>query len=406
MADLSADVRASRRAGRAAAPASKDLILRKILLYVLGLFLTLGLVGAAGVYVLLARYPADLPDYKQLATYDPPVVTRVHAGDGRLLAEYAIEKRAFVPIAAIPKRVVNAFLSAEDKTFYSHPGIDLPGIVKAVVVNLANLGSERRPVGASTITQQVAKNFLLGGEVSLRRKVKEAILALRIEQAFSKDRILELYLNEIYLGYGSYGVAAAALNYFNKSLDELTVAEAAYLAALPKAPNNYHPLRRAAAAKARRDWVIDRLLDDGSIDPAEAATALAQPLAVRPSDPLQTVSADYFAEELRRELIGRFGEAGLYRGGLLVRATLDPRLQAIADRTLRDGLAAYDRRHGWRGPLARIEPDADWAQRLAAVPPPAGLRDWNLAAVLEVASDGARGGLLGGAEGRGPPAEM
>ncbi|HLB80050.1 MAG TPA: penicillin-binding protein 1A [Dongiaceae bacterium] len=380
--------------------------MRKILLYVLGLFLTLGLVGAAGVYLLLARYAADLPDYKQLATYDPPVVTRVHAGDGRLLAEYAIEKRAFVPIAAIPKRVVNAFLSAEDKTFYSHPGIDLPGIVKAVVVNLANLGSERRPVGASTITQQVAKNFLLGGEVSLRRKVREAILALRIEQAFSKDRILELYLNEIYLGYGSYGVAAAALNYFNKSLDELTVAEAAYLAALPKAPNNYHPLRRAAAAKARRDWVIDRLLDDGSIDPAEAAAAVAEPLVVRPSDPLQTVSADYFAEELRRELIGRFGEAGLYRGGLSVRATLDPRLQAIADRTLRDGLAAYDRRHGWRGPLARIEPDADWAQRLAAVPPPAGLRDWNLAAVLEVASDGARVGLLGGAEGRVPPAEM
>ena len=387
-------------------PAVRDLILRKILFYVLGLFLTLAVVGAAGAYLLFARYAADLPDYKQLATYDPPVVTRVHAGDGRLLAEYAIENRAFVPIGAIPKRVVNAFLSAEDKTFYSHPGIDLPGIVKAVVVNLANLGTERRPVGASTITQQVAKNFLLGGEVSLRRKVREAILALRIEQAFSKDRILELYLNEIYLGYGSYGVAAAALNYFNKSLDELTVSEAAYLAALPKAPNNYHPLRRAAAAKARRDWVIDRMLDNGDIDPAEAAAAIAAPLVVRPSDPMDTVSADYFAEELRRELIARFGEEGLYKGGLSVRATLDPRLQAIADRTLRDGLATYDRRHGWRGPLARIEPDADWAQRLAAVPPPAGLRDWSLAAVLKVASDGARVGLLGGAEGQVPPAEL
>ena len=202
------------------------------------LFATLTVLGAAGLvagYFLVQRYSADLPDISQLEKYDPPVVTRVLAGDGRLLAEYALEKRIFVPIGAIPKRVINAFLAAEDKTFYTNPGIDLRGIAQAMLTNLTRLGSDKRPIGASTITQQVAKNFLLGNEVSLKRKVREIILALRLEKAFSKDRILELYLNQIYLGGGNYGVTAAALNYFNKSLDDLSVGEAAYLASLPKA---------------------------------------------------------------------------------------------------------------------------------------------------------------------------
>ncbi|MEQ9608845.1 MAG: transglycosylase domain-containing protein, partial [Kiloniellaceae bacterium] len=196
----------------------------------------MAIIGAGGLVYVFYHYGRGLPEYSQLADYAPPTVTRVHAGDGSLLAEYATEKRVFVPIEAIPRRVVNAFLSAEDKNFYDHPGVDFTSVARAVVTNIANLATNRRPVGASTITQQVAKNFLLTNEVSYERKIKEAILAFRIEQAFTKETILELYLNEIYLGFGSYGVAAAALNYFNKSLDELTIAEAAYLAALPKAP--------------------------------------------------------------------------------------------------------------------------------------------------------------------------
>ena len=245
--------------------------------FVFTTLVVLGIAGAIAGYVLVQHYSADLPDISQLEKYDPPVVTRVLAGDGRLLAEYAIEKRIYVPIAAIPKRVINGFLAAEDKTFYTNPGIDVRGIASAMLTNLIHLGSDRRPIGASTITQQVAKNFLLGNEVSLKRKVREIILALRIEKAFSKDRILELYLNEIYLGTGNYGVAAAALNYFNKSLDDLTVGEAAYLASLPKAPNNYSLDKHPEAALARRNWVIGRMQEDGFITAAEAEAASAEP---------------------------------------------------------------------------------------------------------------------------------
>ena len=285
-------------------------------LFVLGAVL-LAAGGVAG-YLVVQRYTADLPDYTQLAKYDPPVVTRVLAGDGRLLAEYAIEKRIFLPIGSIPKRVISAFLAAEDKSFYSHPGIDILGIVRAGVTNLTHMGTDRRPVGASTITQQVAKNFLLGNEVSLKRKVREIMLALRIERAYSKDRILELYLNQIYLGAGNYGVTAAALNYFNKPLDDLSIAECAYLASLPKAPNNYAIDKHPEAALARRNWVIGQMQDAGFITAAEAATATAEPLKLNPRGATETVTADYFAEEVRRELVARFGEDALYKGGLTV----------------------------------------------------------------------------------------
>jgi penicillin-binding protein 1A len=335
-----------------------------------GLIAIAVLVVAGGTFYVFYHYGRDLPDYRQLAVYEPPVMTRVHAGDGRLLAEYAIERRVFVPIKAMPRRVVQAFLSAEDKNFYDHPGIDLLSIVRAAVVNVRNLGSQRRPVGASTITQQVAKNFLLTNEVSFERKIKEAILAFRIERAFPKDRILELYLNEIYLGYGSYGVAAAALNYFNKPLDKLMIAEAAFLAALPKAPNNYHPARYPEAAKARRDWVIGRMLEDGVLTPAEAAHAQAEAFVIRKREETEYVTADYFAEEVRRELLARYGEVQLYKGGLSVRTTLDPKLEEIATRVLRQGLETYDRRHGWRGPVTRLPtPVASIAASSAAVTP-------------------------------------
>ena len=358
----------------------------------------LGAIAAAGVGVYgLWHFGRDLPDYKQLADYEPPTVTRLHAGDGRLIAEYAKERRVFVPIAAMPRRVKQAFIAAEDQNFYSHFGVDFVALLRAVVTNVVNYAQGRRPVGASTITQQVAKNFLLTNEVSIERKIKEAILAFRIERALTKDRILELYLNEIYLGYGSYGVAAAALNYFNKSMDELTTAEVAYLAALPKAPNNYHPIRKRKAALNRRDWVIGRMLEEEFIAPDTARLATRAPLKAVSRDATQFVVADFFVEEVRRELIDRYGEDGLYEGGLSVRTTLDPRLQRVADESLRAGLIAYDRRHGWRGPVASILIDGGWLGQLRMVKPPAGAGDWLLAAVLRVDDDRAQIGVETGA---------
>ncbi len=381
----------------------------RILVTLFCLLLIAGILGAGGVLYGLYHYGRGLPDYGQLADYEPPTVTRVHAGDGRILAEYATEKRVYVPVTAIPRRVRNAFLSAEDKNFYSHPGVDFLSVVRAVVTNIANMGSSRRPVGASTITQQVAKNFLLTNEVSYERKIKEAILAFRIEQAFTKDTILELYLNEIYLGFGSYGVAAAALNYFNKSLDELSIAEAAYLAALPKAPNNYHPVRKYEAAVARRNWVIGRMLEDGRIGAQEAESAKAELLVVRKPDATQVVQAAYFAEETRRELARLYGDDSLYAGGLSVRTTLDPRLQDIADRALREGLIAYDRRHGWRGPIrtAALEQTADPQALLTEIEKPVGAGEgWQLALVLATDANAAEIALAEGGSGQIPMAEL
>ena len=362
--------------------------------------------GAGGVLLVLYHFGRGLPDYQQLAHYEPPTVTRVHAGDGSLLAEYAREKRVFMPVAAIPKRVIQAFLAAEDKTFYRHSGVDLPGILRAVVTNVVNYTTNRRPVGASTITQQVAKNFLLSNELSVERKIREAILAFRIERAFTKDQILELYLNEIYLGFGSYGVAAAALNYFDKPLDELTLAETAYLAALPKAPNNYHPVRNRKAATARRNWVLGRMAADGFVSPTDAEFAASQPLTIRTRSETRFVSAEYFAEEVRRVLMARYGEGGLYEGGLSVRTTLNPRLQDIAQKALRRGIEDYDRRHGWRGPIDHFKPRFDWAERLARVERPSNLEDHELALVLAHDELGADIGFASGARGYIPMDEM
>lgn len=381
--------------------------MKRLIQYLFFLIFSGAIVAVGGGLYLLNYYSRDLPDYGYLADYQPPVVTRVHAGDGRLLAEFATEKRVFIPISAVPRRVIQAFLSAEDKTFYEHGGLDPMGLLRAVLTNVENFGSDRRPVGASTITQQVAKNFLLTNEVSLARKIKEAVLAIRIEQAFSKDRILELYLNEIFLGNRSYGIAAAAVNYFNKSLDELTIAEVAYLAALPKAPNNYHPERNRDAAVARRNWVISRMQEDGHINAEEAQNASQEALQVRKREDTEYVTADTFAEEVRRELVRRFnGEKAIYEGGLSVRTSLDPTLQVLANKTMRAGLVAYDRRHGWRGPVSRLNSTATWATALTDVPLPAGAEPWRLAAVLEVQADGVEIGLAGGQKGRIPWGEL
>ena len=276
---------------------------------ILGVLLLGGVVGAVGAYTAYEHFSADLPDVDGLRNYQPPVMSRVYAGDSRLLAELASERRIFVPISAIPDIVRHAFISAEDQNFYTHRGIDPLAIVRAGVFDLTHAGQGRRPIGASTITQQVAKNMLLNNQMSLARKAKEAILALRIEQNLSKDRILELYLNEIYLGLGSYGVAAAAQTYFNKPLDKLTIAEAAFIAALPKAPNNLNPFKYPDAARSRRDYVLDRLVEDKVITQAQAASAKADP--VLPSEfhrPPPLPGADWFTEEVRRQLIARFGQ--------------------------------------------------------------------------------------------------
>lgn len=371
------------------------------------LLMFLGIGGAIGLGVILWRYSSGLPDYTQLADYEPAIMTRVHAGDGQLITEFARENRMFVPIEAIPMRVVQAFVSAEDQNFFDHSGVDGLGVVRAAVTNMRNVVDGRRLVGASTITQQVAKNFLLSGDVLLSRKIKEAILAFRIERAFSKAQILELYLNEIYLGRASYGVAAAALNYFDKPLADLTLIEAAYLAALPKAPNNYHPVRNYDRAVARRNYVIERMRDDGYVSPLDARLAMAQPLQVAPHRSNDFVAADYFAEDVRRELEAQYGEDALYEGGLSVRTSLDPALQRIAASVLREGLLAYDRRHGWHGLITRIDVDeTGWSDRLKSVPPPVGLGNWQLAVVLSVAEEQAVIGLPDGRQGIIPVADI
>ena len=380
-------------------------MIRTFLLFFSSLVIISFTLVAGGLYIFYT-FGRGLPDYTQLADYEPPVMTRVQAGDGRLLVEYATQQRVFVPIAAMPKMLVRAFLSAEDKNFYYHPGIDPVGIMRAVLTNMRNIAQDRRLVGASTVTQQVAKNFLLTSDVTLKRKIKEAILAFRIERALPKKRILELYLNEIYLGFGSYGVAAAALNYFNKSLDRLTISEAAFLAALPKAPNNYNPLKNSTGARARRDWVIGRMFEDKVITFEQALHAKAQPLYVRKRDNTEYVQAKYFAEEVRRELVKRYGEEKLYKGGLSVRTTLNPRYQRIAYKTLRDGLEAYDRRHGWRGPLLNIELTRGWLNQLASIKPPAAIGDWHMAVVLELLPESARIGADNGSLGSIPFNEL
>lgn len=352
--------------------------------YLFGLALLGGLIAAGGAIWVFWEYGRDLPDYRQLADYRPPVTTRVHAGDGSLLAEYSVERRMFVPVSVMPRHVINAFVSAEDKYFYHHPGVDVIGVTRAAINNVRNYGKGRRPEGASTITQQVAQNFLLTKDVSLTRKIREAIISFRMERAYTKDEILELYLNQIYLGFGSYGVAAAAINYFGKSLDELTTEEAAFLAALPKAPNNYNPSRYYDAAVQRRNYVLGRMVEDGYIPPEEGLRARLSPLEVARTDRGATIEAPYFAEEVRRELAGRYGDTVLYQGGLSVRTTLDPRLQRIAQRELRDGLITYDRRHGWRGPVAELATMDDWASTIAQTARPPGAGDWTLAVVLNV----------------------
>jgi len=367
----------------------------RLLGYFFGIGAVLFLLVAGGVIIYVGDVTKDLPDYEVLARYEPPVTTRIHSADGQLMGEFATERRLFLPIQAVPDRVKAAFLSAEDKNFYTHPGVDFMALARAVVTNVQNYQSGRRMVGASTITQQVAKNFLLTNDRTIDRKIREAVLSFRIEQAYSKDRILELYLNEIFFGAGAYGIAGAALTYFGKAVNELNLEEAAYLAALPKAPNNYHPFDDTDAAITRRNWIIDRMVENGYATADEAAVAKEQPLGVnfrRSGD--YVFASQYFTEEVRKEIVDRYGRDALYEGGLSVRATLDPQLQIMARKALQHGLIQFDRQHdGYRGPVTTIDASGDWGVPLADVDRLSDIPEWNLAVVLSVGEESAELGL-------------
>ncbi|MCA8928224.1 MAG: penicillin-binding protein 1A [Alphaproteobacteria bacterium] len=380
--------------------------MKRWLLRGLWAYLVVMVIGLAAGLAAVYHFASDLPDNRALEAYVPPITTRLYAENGELMAEYATENRVFVPIEEVPPMVKNAFLAAEDNNFYQHHGIDVRGILRAAVTNLRNIGTGRRLVGGSTITQQVAKNFSLSSEVSWQRKIKEAILAFRIERALPKDRILELYLNEIYLGAGAYGIGAAAERYFGKTLDELHPGEIAFLAGLPKAPSAYNPVRNHDEALARRNVVLQRMADEGLISEAVLTSERALPLEAPGLDKTGKQPAPWFAEQVRRELANEFGNTKLYEGGLSVRTTMDPRLQTIAQAALRRGLEVYDRRHGYRGPVARIDLAGDWQKALAAVEDPDPGTEARLAVVREVGAQSVAIAFADGSKGTLPFGQM
>ena len=365
-------------------------------------------VASLAVVIYIWSVTRDLPSVEALQNYTPPVTTRVYAGDGTVLGEYARERRIFVPIAFVPKLVIEAFTSAEDRNFFNHPGIDPSGMLRAAVKDIGKVVQGRRPEGASTITQQVARNFLLNSNVNFSRKIREVVLALRIDSTYSKEKILELYLNEINLGQNSYGVGAAALNYFDKSLDDLDIAEVAFLASLPKAPSHYDPRFHHQAALDRRNWVIGQMEDNGYITEEQAKAAIAEPLDAN-TRPLgsQTEDANYFVEEVRRQLYAKYGEQALYDGGLQVRSSLDTGLQNYAVNALRMGLVRYDRRHGWRGAFSNINVEGDWRTTLKSAANQSGIDSWRVAVVLAYLPDrGVRIGLGDGTTAQAPFSEL
>ena len=313
---------------------------------------------------ILWTYSNELPDYKFLKNYKPPVSSKVYSGNGELVADFSKEKRVFVPFNSIPKNVINAFLSAEDKNFFSHPGVDARGVLRATINNISNIISSKRLEGASTITQQVAKNFLLTNEISLNRKIKEAILAFRIERALSKERILELYLNQIYLGSGAYGVAAASLEYFDKSIRDLNYSEAALLAALPKAPSRYNPYRNPEIAKFRRDLVLKNLLENNYLTSEWYKKLKNKKIQLKKNKRIFLEDAQYYIEDVRKHVIETLTYDKVYKQGFNINTPIDLDLQKIATKSLRDGLVLYDKRKGWRGPLANKIYSSNWNKGL------------------------------------------
>jgi len=316
------------------------------------------------IIAILWIYSNKLPDYKFLKMYKPAVSSKLYSGGGDLVSDFSSEKRIFVPYDTIPKVVINSFLSAEDKNFFSHPGVDAKGIMRAVIKNISNLISSKRLEGASTITQQVAKNFLLSNEVSINRKIKEAILAFRIERALSKERILELYLNQIYLGEGSYGIASASLEYFDKPISKLNYAESALLAALPKAPSKYNPYKNIDLAKYRRNLVIKNLLENSYIDKSKYDELINSDIKLSKRKKIYLEDARYYVEDVRKYLVDKYGFEKIYKQGLTIKTPINLELQAIATQSLREGLEKYDRRKGWRGPILNKKNTINWSEDL------------------------------------------
>ena len=351
----------------------KKIIKLTIVTFILGLLFSIST---------LWYFSLDLPDYKILTNYKPPISSRVHSGEGQLIAEYALQKRLFIPYDSVPKNIIYSFLSAEDKNFFSHPGIDAKSITRAIINNLKNIYSEKRLQGASTITQQVAKNFLLTSEISIKRKIKEAILAFRIERAYSKERIMELYLNQIYLGEGTYGIAAASLEYFDKAVNDLNYEEAALLAALPKAPNKYNPFKSIERAKTRRNFVLKNLYDNSYINYTEYKDLKKKEIKTKKRKIKLLEEANFYSEEVRRIVTDTYGYDELYKGGLSIRTPLNSNYQIKALEALREGLEKYDKRHGWRGPITNLN-SVDWQKDIKEFIYDKSLH-WELAKVIDV----------------------
>ena len=327
--------------------------MHRIIKNILILILIIGLLATFSLLAILWAFSNNLPDYKFLKNYKPSVSSKVYSGGGELINDFSKEKRIFVPYKAIPTTIIRSFLSAEDKNFFSHPGVDAKGVMRAVVNNISNILSSRRLEGASTITQQVAKNFLLTNEVSINRKIKEAILAFRIERALSKERILELYLNQIYLGEGTYGVASASLEYFDKPISELNYEEAALLAALPKAPSRYNPYKNIELAKYRRDLVLNNLFENNYINEKNYKKFVNNAITLKKRKKIFIEDTSYYVEDIRKDVIEKLGFDSVYKQGLNINTPINLSLQKIATQSLRNGLVSYDKRRGWRGPVLK-----------------------------------------------------
>ena len=357
--------------------------MNKLLKNILIIISTLFLLIIITILCILWNYSNNIPDYKFLKNYKPPVSSKMYSGDGELVADFSKEKRIFIPFNSIPKNIINSFLSAEDKNFFSHPGVDARGVIRAVFNNIRNIISSKRLEGASTITQQVAKNFLLSNEVSLNRKIKEAILAFRIERALSKERILELYLNQIYLGSGAYGVAAASLEYFDKSIKDLNYNESALLAALPKAPSRYNPYRDIELAKFRRDLVLKNLFENNYINLEKYLQLKKEKIILNKAKRIFLEDAQYYIEDVRKNIINTFTYDKVYKQGFNINTPINLKLQKIATETLRDGLIAYDKRKGWRGSLVNKKYSKNWFKDLKKFKLEKSI-NWNLAIVKKI----------------------
>ena len=363
-----------------------------VLILIILAFLT---TGSVLIYI-FGKYSKDLPDYQQLQSYHPLLKTRLYSKDGELIKEFAKENRIFISIDIIPDHLISAFLAAEDSNFYQHSGVDVLAIARSAILNIiAYAKGERMSGGASTITQQVVKNFLLSNERTFSRKIKEAILAFKMSKAFSKDHILELYLNQIYLGSGAYGVVSAAQAYFDKSIDDLTIEEVALLATLPKAPSKLDPRKNINKAKIRRDWVINRMLEEGFISKEEADLAIETPITLKMAEETVESVANSFSDNVKKDLTNLYGSEDVFGSGIMVRTTLDSKLQEIARKSLQRGLELYDRRHGYRGAIAKIDIDDNWHSSLQEIIIDQLYKDsWQKAVILDYEKDKAKIGLL------------